>query len=108
MECWLCGVHWEYPRIKCVFCEHEVQDDLGFFTLEEDEAHRVYFCKRCHCYLKIVDGRELERGVNLSVKNLATLYLDKAAIEEGFQPGSGLPLVMAKGPDLDEKQGEVN
>jgi formate dehydrogenase accessory protein FdhE len=95
LECWLCGTNWLHTRIKCPFCDNENQDDLGYFTVGDQEICRVTYCLRCHSYLKIFDARRLDskRRTILAVHNLATLSHDLLARQEGFMAGSGLEWV---------------
>ena len=95
LECWLCGTKWVHTRIKCPFCGNEEQDDLGYFTVEDQEICRVSFCQRCRQYLKIIDARKFDAsgGIILSIHNLASLSHDLLARQEGFAPGSGLEWV---------------
>jgi formate dehydrogenase accessory protein FdhE len=95
LECWLCGTQWVHSRIKCPFCGNEEQEDLGYFTVEDQEICRVSFCQRCRQYLKIIDARKFDAsgGIILSIHNLASLSHDLLARQEGFAPGSGLEWV---------------
>ena len=95
LECWLCGTKWLHTRIKCPFCENEEQEDLGYFTAEDNEICRVNFCKSCCRYYKIFDARKLnsDGDLVLSIHNLATLDHDLLARKEGFTSGSVLEWV---------------
>lgn len=95
LECWLCGTKWVHTRIKCPFCNDEEQDDLGYFTAENQEICRINFCRRCHQYSKIIDARKLDAksDIILAIHNLASLSHDLLARQEGFTPGSGLEWV---------------
>ncbi len=91
LECWLCGTQWVHTRIKCPFCSNTAQEEMGYFTVEENEVCRVQFCRRCGSYYKVFDTRKIaEEDIILLVHNLATLSHDLLAREEGFKPGSGL------------------
>lgn len=92
LECWLCGVDWNYPRLQCPYCENADQEKLGFFSPKGEDDRRVYFCRECGRYVKIIDSRSQGREPMLHLVNLATLALDLAAWKEGFRPGSELPL----------------
>lgn len=98
LECWLCGTRWVHTRIKCPYCGNEEQEDLGYFTVEGQETCRVNFCRRCHQYCKLIDGRKLKGGgqIFLEIHNLASLSYDVVARQEGFTPGSGLQWVNAE------------
>lgn len=85
LHCELCGQEWPYPRVKCVFCQNEDQSTLGYFLAEGEEGFRVDFCRKCKRYIKTLDKRALEQVAPMEIENLATLYLDMAAVEQGFK-----------------------
>ncbi len=87
LECSLCNTQWIFERLKCPFCSNEEQGTLGFFFIEEESAYRVYKCDKCKRYIKTVDERKMAEGKPraLVVEDVATLYLDMAAVEEGYQ-----------------------
>ncbi len=87
LECSLCNTQWVFERLKCPFCSNEEQNTLGFFFIEEESAYRVYKCDKCKRYIKTVDERKITEGKlrALVVEDVATLYLDMAAVEEGYQ-----------------------
>ena len=96
LECWLCGTRWLHTRIKCPYCNNEEQEDLGYFTVENQEICRINYCQRCCQYYKIIDARKFSGNsvdVALVIHNLATLSHDLLARQEGFKPGSGLEWV---------------
>ncbi len=95
LNCWLCGTQWSHTRISCPFCDNRDVDQLGYFTVEGNDACRVSFCRACSGYYKIIDTRNLDMsgGINLSIHNLATLSYDSLARQEGFSPGSELEWV---------------
>ncbi len=89
MECWLCGIQWEFPRLQCPYCENENQDQLGFFTLSANDLCRVYFCNNCSSYHKVFDSRKTGSQLLLEIHNIASLSHDLYAEAEGFRAGSG-------------------
>ncbi len=82
--CGQCGIQWRYPRLKCPFCENEDQQTLAFFTVEDEEQHRVDVCNVCNRYIKTIDVRKSNENPNLDVEDIATLHLDMLANEEGY------------------------
>ena len=85
LHCGLCGEEWPFPRIRCPFCDNEDQETLGYFEVEEEEGFRVYFCRKCHRYLKTIDKKAFEEVAPLEIENLATIHLDLLAQENGFK-----------------------
>lgn len=82
--CNQCGFEWGFLRIKCPFCGNEEQQTLAYFTVEGDERRRVDVCNACKRYIKIVDFRETNEKADLDVEDIATLYLDMLANDEGY------------------------
>ena len=82
--CSQCGFEWNFMRIKCPFCGNEEQRTLAYFTVEDDEMHRVDVCNACKRYIKTVDFRAAKGEANLEVEAIATLHLDMLASEEGY------------------------
>jgi FdhE protein len=94
LACWLCGFRWGFPRLKCPSCLNTDMEDLGLFTVEDNQSCRVHFCKKCRSYLKVFDLRDaVAEDTHLPVHNLATLSYDLHAAKEGFKAGSGLQWV---------------
>ena len=86
--CPFCHTEWLFKRLACPFCENDNQESLRYFFVENDEAHRVDVCDSCKRYIKTIDSRQMNRGINLFVENLSTLALDIVAQKEGFQMSS--------------------
>lgn len=107
LHCELCGLEWNYQRLKCPFCENSDAKKLGYFVSEDNEGLRVDFCKKCNFYIKTVDMRVNNLSIPLELENLLTLHLDMLAHEQGFKsPGlieeSPLKETMIQGdPPLD-------
>jgi FdhE protein len=84
LHCELCGYEWNYPRLKCPFCENDNPKELGYFVSEEEDGFRIDFCKKCNSYIKTVDMRIIDTLGSLELENLTTLHLDMLAYEQGF------------------------
>jgi FdhE protein len=83
--CSQCGLEWPYKRVKCPFCGNEDQQELAYFTIEDEEKHRVDVCNECKRYIKTVDLRNTKEEVNLDIEDIATLHLDILANDEGYE-----------------------
>ena len=82
--CSQCSAEWRFSRIKCPFCGNEEQSTLSYFTVEEDERHRVEVCDQCKRYIKTIDLRDSKEEPNLDIEDIATIHLDMLANEEGY------------------------
>ncbi len=87
LHCSTCGTAWGFPRLQCCYCGTTDGGALEYFTAEGDVGHRVDICRKCSCYLKTVDGRELGEGHPMDIEDISTLYLDLLAQKEGFTKG---------------------
>ena len=82
--CGRCTGQWHYDAIACPYCENKDRSQITSFT-SRDGRYRIYACDMCHRYLKAFDGRDGSRPVLLAVDSIATLPLDAAAIQRGYQ-----------------------
>lgn len=94
MQCWLCSTQWVFPRLQCPSCATTEQQDLAYFTLEDNVACRVDVCHKCKAYYKLFNMRTIgDEQTCLSLHHLATLNWDYWARKEGFKAGSKLQWV---------------
>jgi len=84
LHCPLCATQWDYPRLKCPYCQNEDQEKLTYFQVEGETGQRVDICLLCRHYLKTVDSRESGEPLDAEVEDFLTLHLDHLAQEEGF------------------------
>ena len=82
--CSRCTGQWRYDPIACPYCENDDRSRITSFT-SRDGRYRIYACDECHRYLKAFDGRDGSRPAMLGVDSIATLPLDAAAIQRGYQ-----------------------
>jgi Protein involved in formate dehydrogenase formation len=82
--CGRCTGQWRYDAITCPYCENSDRSRITSFT-SRDQRYRIYACDVCHRYLKAFDGRDGSRPALLAVDSIATLPLDAAAIQRGYQ-----------------------
>jgi formate dehydrogenase accessory protein FdhE len=93
LVCSLCNNHWQYPRLKCPFCQTEKQKDLSYFYVDNRQRqHRVDVCKDCRGYIKTIDYEYASIPEDLLfLEDLNTMYLDILAEREGYQrKGEGI------------------
>jgi FdhE protein len=91
LRCSFCAHHWDYPRLKCPFCETEEQHDLELFYSEDRPHERVEVCNKCKKYLVSLDLRNVIRELVPEVAGLGLVHLDILAQEKGLTPGAVLP-----------------
>ena len=87
LSCLLCGSEWRFMRVKCPFCNNENHKSLKFLEVE-GSPYRIDICEQCKRYIKTLDEREGgddEVAVIPSITDLATMYLDIIAENEGYE-----------------------
>jgi FdhE protein len=91
LQCGVCATSWEFTRLKCPHCGNTEHDTLEYFTASGEPGYRVDICRKCSCYLKVLDSREVGKGLPLDIEDIATLHLDVLAQKEGFTQGKKNP-----------------
>jgi formate dehydrogenase maturation protein FdhE len=84
LVCSRCTARWLYPDDKCALCGEERAAARRSFA-SQSRTYRVEACNTCRRYLKGFDERRATRPLILSVDTIATLPLDAAAIQMGFE-----------------------
>jgi hypothetical protein len=82
--CSRCAAQWRFDQIACPFC---LNDDRARITslASRDGQYRLFCCDVCRRYIKAFDARRASRPVMPPVDGVATLPLDAAAIQRGYQ-----------------------
>jgi FdhE protein len=85
LRCGLCAAEWEFPRLRCPFCDNRDHRQLGYVHVEGEEGkQRVATCDACRGYVKMVSTLGALTAPRLLATDVATLHLDLAAGERGF------------------------
>lgn len=82
--CGRCAAQWNFDPLACPFCGNDNRARITSFA-SRDGRYRVYGCDKCKRYLKAYDGRNAARPVIVAVDTIATLPLDAAAMQRGYQ-----------------------
>ncbi len=85
LACGRCAGTWRYDPRACALCGNDVPGTLTSFT-SPDRVYRLTACDRCGRYLKAYDVTVGQRPLMLPVDTIATLPLDAAAQQRGYQP----------------------
>ena len=80
--CGRCAAQWPFST-ACPFCGNAAPGGITSFA-SRDGRYRVYGCNECRKYLKAYDARASGRPVMPGVDTIATLPLDAAAIQRGY------------------------
>ncbi len=94
LRCGLCAASWEVPRQWCPACGNRDHELLGLLAREgEDARYRVATCDRCRSGVKTLSTPSTLPPLMLLVADTATLHLDLAAADRGYQcpPASSDP-----------------
>lgn len=81
--CGRCAGRWEWDATGCVFCQEQRPSRLPSFV-SADRRYRVCACDTCRRYLKAYNAKGASRPVLPAVDLIATLPLDAAAAQRGY------------------------
>ncbi|MBA3948655.1 MAG: formate dehydrogenase accessory protein FdhE [Acidobacteria bacterium] len=81
--CHRCRTLWAWHAWACPRCENDDRSTISSFA-SRDGLYRIYACGKCMRYVKAFDGRNAPRPFLPDVDLIATLPLDAAAIQKGF------------------------
>lgn len=82
--CSRCCARWRFDQIACPFCLNEDRTRITSLA-SRDGQYRLSCCDSCRRYIKAFDARRAARPVMPPVDSVATLPLDAAAIQRGYQ-----------------------
>lgn len=82
--CGRCVGQWIFDAIACPFCDNRDRSRITSFATR-DGRYRVSACDVCKRYLKAYDARSAPRPVLVAMDSIATLPLDAAAMQRGYQ-----------------------
>ena len=75
LHCWLCESSWDYPRLKCPFCESEEPGIISYLRPESEEGMQLEVCESCAQYIPTLDMRKLVGPVVVPLEEVATWHL---------------------------------
>lgn len=98
LRCSRCGEEWRIHWLQCPFCgmnDHEQL--LSLVPQNGDSGRAIDACKRCSGYLKSLTMLQGADRLEVMIKDLASVDLDIAAVEQGYRrpPGPGYALHVA-------------
>jgi len=84
LVCSRCAARWRFDQMACPFCLNDERLKITSLA-SRDGRYRLSCCDSCHRYIKAFDARRASRQVMPAVDGIATLPLDAAAIQRGYQ-----------------------
>jgi formate dehydrogenase accessory protein FdhE len=85
LRCAFCAAGWDFPRLRCPFCDSRDHRQLGYLHADgQQDRCRAATCDGCRGYVKMISTLDTLPLPGLLVADLATLHLDLAAAERGF------------------------
>jgi len=89
LRCGRCGADWSWAVLLCPYCGNDDHRKLGHFdNPDEREFLRVDTCEDCRGYLKGIASFTPASALRVAAEDAATLHLDVAARERGYErPG---------------------
>jgi formate dehydrogenase maturation protein FdhE len=72
--------------LKCPACDSERSGDAKYYYTPDEPELRIDFCKKCHHYVKAVDGDKIAGPLHVGLELLTTVHLDDIAQEKDLKP----------------------
>src|SRR5947207_894286 len=106
LRCAACAHGWRGQRLMCPYCGNNDYRSLATLTIESEQRFRISVCELCKGFLKVANAFDPAPAELLALDDVASLHLDLAAIERGYQrpPGSGYRIELAM-PELEWVEG---
>lgn len=82
--CSRCAARWRFDQIACPYCLNSDRTKITSLA-SRDGQYRLSCCDACLRYIKAFDARHASRPVMPAVDSIATLPLDAAAMQRGYQ-----------------------
>lgn len=86
LHCSSCGHDWRFSRVICPYCEHEGQEGMNFFFVEDKAQESVYTCDHCQRYLITLSRMSDLNDRDLEVSALSLVHLDVIMQQKHFSP----------------------
>lgn len=83
LVCGRCLARWPFPVTACPFCAADGTGTITSFASREG-LYRISGCNACRKYVKAFDTRNAPRACMPLVDTIATLPLDAAALQKGY------------------------
>lgn len=86
LHCSSCGYDWRFTRVICPYCEHEGQQGMDYYYVENKTQESAFTCEKCKKYLVTLyrAGHLLARDMDVSA--IALVHLDMIMQEKGYEP----------------------
>jgi FdhE protein len=102
LRCSGCGGAWRSRRVLCPYCGNDDYRTLQMLQVEGEQRFRISVCERCKGFLKVGNAFDPPPAELVALDDLASMHLDLAAVERGYQRpgGTGFVIELAV-PDAD-------
>ena len=94
LRCSACGSGWRSRRLFCPYCGTDDFRQLRSLQVEGEQRFRIGVCERCKGYLKVGNAFDPPPAELVPLDDLASVQLDVAAIERGYQRPAGTGFVL--------------
>ncbi|MGH7278186.1 MAG: formate dehydrogenase accessory protein FdhE, partial [Candidatus Rokuibacteriota bacterium] len=86
LRCGPCGGDWRTTWLRCPYCGNDDHHRLGSLVPDGGgETRKVETCEGCRGYIKTLATLTPRAGAGVMLEDLATVDLDVAALEQGYE-----------------------
>jgi FdhE protein len=85
LRCSYCALGWSLQSHRCIYCGNAGEDFIAAAPDVDQPQRRVELCGRCSGYTKVIDVLEPTPFPLLAIADLATMSLDRGAMNRGYR-----------------------
>jgi Protein involved in formate dehydrogenase formation len=85
LRCSYCAMAWNLPSRCCIYCGNGGSDFVSAVPDTDCPRRRIELCSKCANYTKVLETSEPTPFPLGAIEDLASLDLDQAAMERGYQ-----------------------
>ncbi len=85
LRCSYCALGWSLKSSGCIYCGNSGEDFVAAAPDVDQPQQRVELCGKCSGYTKVLDVAAPTPFPLLAIDDLATLHLDRGAMDRGYR-----------------------
>ena len=85
LRCSYCALDWQLATRRCLYCGNAGSDFVVAAPDPNRAERRLELCAACGSYTKTIDAAQPSPFPLLAIEDLATIDLDRAAMERGYR-----------------------
>lgn len=86
LHCSECGYEWRFSRVICPYCEHEGQEGMTYYYVEDRSQDSAFICEKCSRYLITLSKVGDLEDRDFEISAISLVHLDMIMQDRGYLP----------------------